>query len=381
MRPEDKVHAAVAGVFLAFGVGIGFWGGASGAILARAGVDAGTLGIMLTAFTGVYLAAMTAGGALGHRFGLRSTLTVSCVLLGAALLALLNASGQAAIAGLLVVTGAFAGVVDVVMNAEGARIERRRGKPILARLHAAASAGIAIGAMLGSLIAATAAPGIAGLLAAAGMGTAAFLYGRAARDEAPSPSPAHRSGRGLSFTPTLIVLGLVIGASIAAETAALLWSSLLLRAQAPGLAAIAGLGAAFFALCQATLRFNADIIRLRFGDRRVVVASFAATAAGFAATAFDAGFVASVAGFALIGLGTGAIVPCGFALAARQTPGRPAVGLASASLFSAATRLPAPLAIGAVAGAFSLPVAFGALAVATAAAGVGMAAFGPRESN
>jgi hypothetical protein len=38
------------------------------------------------------------------------------------------------------------------------------------------------------------------------------------------------------------------------------------------------------------------------------------------------------------------------------------VGLSSASLFSALTRLPAPLAIGAIAQSFSLPVAFAAFA-------------------
>ena len=81
-----------------------------------------------------------------------------------------------------------------------------------------------------------------------------------------------------------------------------------------------------------------------------------------------------MAGFALIGVGTGAIVPCGFALAARQTAARPAVGLSSASLFSTLTRLPAPLATGAIAQSFSLPLAFAAFAVALAAASVGMAA-------
>ena len=76
------------------------------------------------------------------------------------------------------------------------------------------------------------------------------------------------------------------------------------------------------------------------------------------------GSAASVAGFALIGVGTGPIVPCGFALAARQAAAGPAVGLASASLFSALTRLPAPLATGAIAQALSLSAAFAAFALA-----------------
>ena len=194
-----------------------------------------------------------------------------------------------------------------------------------------------------------------------------MAYDRAARGEAEGatvalPSAAH----GLSFAPALIGLGIVIGVSIAAETAALLWSTLLLRAEAPKLAAIAGLGAAFFAACQATLRFNADVIRLRFSDQRIIVGSFAVAAAGFAVVAAEGGFALSVAGFALIGIGTGAIVPCGFALAARQSGDPAGVGLSSASLFSALTRLPAPLATGAIAQSFSLPVAFAAFALALA---------------
>ena len=136
-----------------------------------------------------------------------------------------------------------------------------------------------------------------------------------------------------------------------------------------------------FSACQATLRFNADVIRLRFSDRRIIFGSFAVAAAGFAVVAAEGGFAQSVAGFALIGIGTGAIVPCGFALAARQTGTQPAIGLSSASLFGALTRLPAPLATGAIAQSFSLPLAFAAFAVALAAAAAGMAVFARRNAS
>ena len=89
-------------------------------------------------------------------------------------------------------------------------------------------------------------------------------------------------------------------------------------ARAPKLAAISGLGAAFFSACQAALRFNVDAIRVRVADLRIIIASFAIAAAGFGLVSVQAGFAASVAGFALIGVGTGPIVPCSFALAARQ---------------------------------------------------------------
>ncbi len=373
-----SVHATVAGVFFAFGVGIGLWVGASGGILARSGVDAGAFGFILTVYTAAYLVVMSAGGALAHRFAVRRVVAVGSIVFGAALCALLEAWSGVAVAGGLIVSGFLGGVVDVTMNAEGARMERRLDKPILARLHAAASFGMAIGAILGSLIVASAAPWASGLVAAIGLATAGLAYGGAAGGEGEAqPAATASRARGLSFTPALIGLGIVIGLSVAAETAASLWSTLLLRAEAPKLAAIAGLGSAFFAVCQATLRFNADFIRLRFSDERIIVGSFALAAAGFAVVAAKGGFAASVAGFALIGVGAGAIVPCSFALAAVRTGIQPAVGLSSASLFSALTRLPAPLAIGAIAQSFSLPVAFAAFAVALAAASAGTAAFAP----
>ena len=68
-------------------------------------------------------------------------------------------------------------------------------------------------------------------------------------------------------------------------------------------------------------------------------------------------------------------------VSAARGPGRPAVGLSSASLFSALTRLPAPLAVGAIAETVSLPAAFAALAAAAVAASLGMALFGPPESQ
>ena len=87
--------------------------------------------------------------------------------------ALLNASSETWVAIALIVAGFIGGVVDLLMNAEGARIERRLGRPILARLHCAASAGMALGAILGSLIVVGPAPWAAGVLAALALAGAA----------------------------------------------------------------------------------------------------------------------------------------------------------------------------------------------------------------
>ena len=377
MPESARAHAAVAGVFFAFGVGVGLWGGAAGSILARAHVDSAAFGALLTAYTVAYLIAMSAAGALAHRFGVRRVLPVSATAFGAALCALLNAGSALLVGGVLIASGLLGGVVDVTMNAEGARIERRLGRPILARLHAAASAGMAIGAILGSLIVASRAPWGAGLIAALGLVAAGLVYGRAAGSEPGRATVALPSVvRGLSFSPALIGLGIVIGVSIAAETAALLWSTLLLRAEAPKLAAIAGSR-------RGVLFGVPDDVAFQCGCHPAQNSATSGSSSdrspslrqGSRSSPPTGGFALSVAGFALIGIGTGAIVPCTFALAARESAAQPAIGLSSASLFSALTRLPAPLATGAIAQSFSLPVAFAAFAVALALAAVGVGAF------
>ncbi len=179
----------------------------------------------------------------------------------------------------------------------------------------------------------------------------------------------------------LAALGLVIGACIACESAAVAWSGLVLRREAPELAAFAGLGASFFAGCQALQRFNVDRLRARLPDRWLIVGSLAVASLGFSLVAAKLGFGLSVVGFAVIGFGTGAVVPCGFALAARQPGASAAAGLSAAAFFGAFARLPAPLIAGAVADAFSLSAAFALFALLLIAAVAATLRFiGPRAA-
>jgi MFS family permease len=363
--------AAVAAMFFAFGLGLGTWSGAAATVLLRVGVGASAYGVALPLFTGAYLVAMSSAGALSRR------LTVKCVLIGAALASgpvlgwLLLVGGPLALFVALTIYGFFGGVVDLTMNAAGARIERGLGRPILARLHSCASAGIAIGAVCGGALAASAAPWVASAVVIVAMIWASALVAASVpSDAAADVGGATIERRGL-LSRTLVVIGLVIGVSIACESAAMTWSALILRHEAPQWAALSGLGAAFFAGCQASLRFNADRLRARFDDRRLIVVSLAVAGAGFLIVAAHAGFAVSVLGFAIIGFGTGAVVPCGFALAASRPGVSAAVGLSTAAFFGSFARLPAPLVTGAVADAFSLSSAFalfaGPLALAVAA--------------
>ena len=361
-------YGAVAAMFFIFGIGVGLWSGASATILAHAGVNAPLFGVGMTAYIALYLAAMSSGGLLIGRFGLRKVLLAGAVLQGASVAWLLLSDSANALFPRLVLFGAFAGLVDLTMNAEGARVEKELKRPVLAGLHGGASAGSGVGAIVGSLIAVNIGSWLSALIACVVFAGVTLLVLVATPERGVERALEAPSGRGALFTRMLVVLGIVLGISIASESAALSWSALLLQTEAPTLAAVAGLGAAFFCFCQAAFRLNADRIRTLVSDQRLIVVSLAVAALGFLIVASRAGFVTSVFGFAVIGMGTAAVVPCGFALAASHRGFSTAAALSTVALCGALARVPAPLAMGAIADYFSLADAFGLFAALLALA-------------
>ena len=373
-------HGAAATMFTIFGLGVGLWSGASGCVLAHAGVTAPVFGAAMTLFMAAYIGAMSSAGFLGGRFGLRKVLLVGAPLQGLTTAILLVAQSSSAIIISLIAFGLFTGLVDLTMNAEGARVERDLGRPILAGLHGGASSGTALGAIAGSLIAVAVGSWLSAVVTlVAFAGVSAWVY-VATPERGVERAQGAPSGRRALLTRSLIVLGIVIGVSIASEGAALFWSSLLLQSEAPKLAAVSGLGAAFFCACQAALRLNADRMRRLISDRRLIVVSLAIAGFGFIVVAAHAGFPATVLGFAIIGLGTGAVVPCGFALAVGHRGFSAAAALSTVALFGALARMPAPLAMGAIASYFPLSGAFALFAILLALASAGMQVFAENKT-
>lgn len=352
-------HGAVRTVFFVFGTGLGLWAGAVPTVAATASVGPGELGFGFTLYLVGYLAAMTSAGGLARAFTLRRLILVALPLQALALSVLVLAQGPLWFTLGLLAMGVIFGAVDLLMNAEGVAVEHDLGRPILAGLHGLASAGIAVSAVPASLLATR--YGASVVIAA----TAIFAALAFAMVFAATPVRPHESGQTLSratagsrFTTVLVALGLVIGISMAGEYAAVMWSSSLLAAEVPRLAAIAGAGASFFAGCQAAVRMVADRLRALLGDSLLVELSCVVATAGFALVAMGGGFWPSVGGFALIGAGTAAIVPCGFALAVKSSNHATATVLAVVTLVTALPRAPLPLVFGALVERFTFALAF-----------------------
>lgn len=369
MMVAGAPRAVVTAVFFAFAIGLGLWAGAIPVLLRQTGTDAAGLGIALTLHAGAYIAAMAGGGQLARRVAPRRLMSMALLANVFTFAALFNAGSTLALTLALMAVGLSAGLLDLAMNTEGTAVERELGRPVLLSMHAAASAAFAIGALAGSLLA----NGVGAGWCALAVGLVSLPVALALRQlgphaAAPVPPLAVPTRRGFGAGRGVVLLGIVLGVTIGAEMCAQMWSARFLERQAADLAAFAGAGAAFFAGFQALIRVFGDALRRRLGDPLVITLSLLIAAVGFATVALSNVFALSLFGFALVGLGTACVVPCCFALVARQAADRAAGALGVASLVAGLIRLPTPLYLGYVAAAFSDAVAFAGVAFALLAA-------------
>jgi MFS family permease len=369
--------AAIALQFACFGLGCGLMGGAIPALQRQAGIGTAELGVALTLYMVSALVAMWIAGRLLARLAPRRILVVMLPFQAAALVVLENATGYV---GVLVGMAAFAlslSIVDITMNAEVARQEAERGRPIFSFIHGTASVGFAIGLVSGSIVA----HGL-GLKAVATFGVAAFGLGLAAvalfvHDHPPRPAaerPAGGGGRagrfGLDLSLLFLVLGGILGVDIATENTAQLWSGRMIEDLFPGFALLSGLGGTFFYAAQAVPRLAGDLVRRRVDDRRLVLASLTLAAFGLLVVGSVPWLPGKLVGLALVGVGTALVVPCSFAIASAARPSAPGEALSTLLVVAGVPRVLVPAGFAAIADASSVAAAFFALGVVMAAMAV-----------
>jgi MFS family permease len=358
---------AIMAVFAAFGVGVGALSGSMAAVTRTAGIDSYDLGLALMFNTVISVVIMSSGGVIARHLPTRNALLVSlpffAIVLALVLVSRSPSHFYLGLAGL----GLAMGWTDVTMNAEGSAIENDLRQPIFTQFHGAASAAMAATAIVASFLSeyfGTWAAGLASLAAFAGAWTMV-------RRHVPARPLAQRHTARLAGLPSrlpLLLLGLIAGLSITAEVTSIMWSARLLDELAPALAAVAGLGVAFFGVCTALVRFPADGLRARLGDLPLMTGSIAVAIAGFAILGLSNSFAVSVAGFAAVGFGTAALVPCAFSLAASLVSANRAAGIGFVSLVAGLPRILGPWIFGMVSSAVGIGQAFGLFTVALGSA-------------
>lgn len=349
-------------VFTSYGAAVGALAGSMPSVMRNSGIDPETFGLGLTISTLMTVAAMSVGGRIARVFSNRAVLLGVFPVFALALFAYLTAQSPAWFFLAIPAMGVCFGLIDLFMNAEAVALEQDLRRPVFMAFHGGVSAGVGVMAVTSSVMSVqfgTWAVGVA----------MAMLFGAswlAVHGVIPARPLAQGKASRMATLPNkfpLMLLGIAAGLIIAAETAALLWSAKLLDDLAPSLAAIAGLGAAFYGMCNAVVRFPGDRMRKLLGDMPLMIGSLIVSIAGFVSLGLSESYLLSVISFAAMGLGLALLIPSIFASSANLVPENRAGALSFVSLLTAVPRVLAPVAFGFVASAYGTSFAFGLVAV------------------
>ncbi len=376
-------RVAIVGYFFILGVATATWAARLPAIKTSLHLSDGRLGLALFAVPAGSVLTLALSGRIADKFGAVRVLRVAGVLNPTALVPIGLARDLAALMATLAVYGAMAGLLDVSMNACGARLELGYERPIMSSLHAGYSIAGLAGAGIGGVsawlgisplptFAVTAvALIILGLLA----GPRVVLPPVAADPESAPEGPEDPPGRSpRQISAVIWILGLVALCGQVGEGSAGDWSGVYLHVNLGSSAAVAAVALGAVSVTMAAGRAAGDRLAARFGPVRLVRVSGLVAGLGLAAGLLIGTPAAAIAGFALLGLGLAGIFPQIVTAAARLDPGHAGRNIGRIAAVAYSGLLSGPVAIGAIASGVGLRDALlvpAALAlVVTAAAGV-----------
>ena len=378
MTSPELRHSRIAilGYFFVLGAATATWAARLPAIKESLHLSDGRLGLALFAVPAGSVLTLALSGRIADRFGAVRVLRIAGVLVPVALVPIGLASGLAALMATLAVYGALAGLLDVSMNACGARLELGYDRPIMSSLHAGysiaglAGAGIGgIAAWLGASPLATFAVAAVALLVLSLMAAPhVFIPAVAAREEHSDDLP-RRSARQISAV--IWVLGLLALCGQVGEGSAGDWSAVYLHANLGTSAGAAAVALGAFSVTMAAGRVAGDRLAARFGPVRLVRVSGLVAGLGLAAGLLIGTPAAAIASFALLGLGLAGIFPQIVTAAARLDPERAGRNIGRIAAVSYSGLLSGPVMIGVIASGVGLRAALGvpaALALLVAAA-------------
>ena len=355
--------------FFIAGFGLAAWAPLVPYAKARAGLDEATLGLLLLCLGAGSILAMPIAGLLATRFGCRRVTIGGTLLICLALPLLATASSIPLLIATLFVFGAGLGVVDSTINLQAVIVERASGRNMMSGFHGLFSVGGIAGAAGVSALLALGMTPLWAIMVVIALTLAALLkaaphllsYG------SESTGPAFAVPHGV-----VLFIGLLCFTVFLAEGAMLDWSAVFLTTEKQIGEAYAGLGYAAFAVTMTAGRLTGDSIVRHLGARRVIVLGGLFAAAGLALATLAPGWELALAGYALVGIGCSNIVPVLYTAVGKQTVMPENIAVPAITTLGYAGILAGPAAIGFVAHASSLSIAFlliAAMLVAVAISG------------
>jgi predicted MFS family arabinose efflux permease len=319
-----SARTSVAWVFGLNGLAVASWFARVPAARDALGLTAGQLGLLLLGLSAGAVVAMPMAGAIVRATGPARSVIGSTVVLAVGLgfvgLAIAGGLGPVPVGLGLFAVGFGSGLCDVAMNVEAARVERRLGRTIMPRFHAAWSVGTVVGALLGAAAARTGLPVAVhlGLVAVAvGCGTAAAARTFLTSDpEDERPAGPRVSVLRAGLEPRTLLIGLFVLIMAFTEGTANDWLAV---ATIDGYDVGPALGAAVFAVFVAAMTTGRTLgtnALDRWGRVPVLLASTLFAATGVLITVLAGRLALAVIGVVLWGLGTALGFPMGMTAAA-----------------------------------------------------------------
>ncbi|MFY1693213.1 MFS transporter [Plantactinospora sp. WMMB782] len=329
-RQVLTARTAVAVVFGLNGLALASWFARLPAARDALGLTPGRLGLLLLAASSGALLALPTAGILAHRMGAARAVGAATALAASGLVLAGVATGSWHTVPLVAV-GLFAlgygsGTCEVAMNVEAAAVERRLGRTVMPRFHAAWSLGTVAGAAVGAGTARLGVPiGLHLGLAAAVMLAGTLSAVRSFLPDPPTPpagpTTARTPGAGLLAAwrePRTLLIGLLLLVMAFTEGTANDWLAL---AFVDGHGVSETVGALAFGVFVAamTLGRTAGTIALdRWGRVPVLLCATAVAAIGATAAVLADPWPLAMAGVLLWGLGTSLGFPMGMSAAADE---------------------------------------------------------------
>ncbi|MEW2385177.1 MFS transporter [Micromonospora sp. NPDC047707] len=336
-RQVRAARTGVAVVFALNGLAVASWFARVPAVREGLDLTAGRLGLLLLAMSAGAILAMPTSGLVAQRLGTARTVVLATLLVA---LGLAVAGVSAGTVGSLggVAIGLFAlgygsGTCDVAMNIEGAAVERRLGRTIMPRFHAAWSLGSVAGAGLGAGAARLGVPvsvhlALTAVVVLAGtvLGARAFLPAAETAPAADTTSPATRRRALLAAwrEPRTLLIGLFVLVMAFAEGSANDWVAV---AFVDGYDLSEAAGAAVFGVFVVGMTLGRTLGTLaldRWGRVRVLTATILLAVLGAGIAVLGGSGPVAVVGVALWGLGASLGFPVGMSAAADEEDRAPA---------------------------------------------------------
>jgi predicted MFS family arabinose efflux permease len=330
---------------------------------AHFGLDEAALSaLLLASAVGAFLCLMLAGRLvawLGARGAAIAAVTLAC----SALASLLFLPNFALSLGVMLLFGAASSLYGMAINAEGAALEVAGERAVMSGLHGMFSlGGMTSAAVTAAMLQAGMPPASQLATLCAATGVLACVAARYMLDTHP-PSGTEQANFVWPRGP-LLLIGLLIMASMAAEGVMYDWSVLYMKQELLQTQGLAALGYTSFSGAMALTRFGGDRLREVVPQHRLLCYGASVAALAMLVVLCAANPWVAVVGFAAVGAGLATVVPVLY-MAATLVPGTSrAAGIASASSIGFAGFMLSPPLVGAIAHTGSLTGALGVVVLA-----------------